>query len=102
MLAIDESKLYSLIEIFKEGFKENFLEEKYKWEAVKHFQDNWNIDAEDFPTMLSNALSKTDTLLDSMSTYPRRMIKQFAFRFPNEVKVLFKVLFNDDSDLKNA
>ena len=100
MLAIDESKLYSLIEIFKEGFKENFLEEKYKWEAVKHFQDNWNIDAEDFPTMLSNALSKTDTLLDSMSTYPRRMIKQFAFRFPNEVKVLFKVLFNDDSDLK--
>ena len=100
MLAIDESKLYSLIEIFKGGFKENFLEEKYKWEAVKHFQDNWNIDAEDFPTMLSNALSKTGNLLAAMNFFPRRMIKQYATRFPKDVKGLFEGLFNESSDLK--
>ena len=100
MLAIDESKLYSLIEIFKEGFKENFLEEKYKWEAVKHFQDNWNINAEDFPTMLSNALSKTGNLLAAMNFFPRRMIKQYATRFPKDVKGLFEGLFNESSDLK--
>ena len=100
MLAIDESKLYSLIEIFKEGFKENFLEEKYKWEAVKHFQDNWNIDAEDFPTMLSNALSKTGNLLAALNFFPRRMIKQYATRFPEEVRGLFEGLFNESSDLK--
>ena len=100
MLAIDESKLYSLIEIFKEGFKENFLEEKYKWEAVKHFQDNWNIDAEDFPTMLSNALSKTGNLLAALNFFPRRMIKQYATRFTKEVKGLFEDLFNESSDLK--
>ena len=100
MLAIDESKLYSLIEIFKEGFKENFLEEKYKWEAVKHFQDNWNIDAEDFPTMLSNALSKTGNLLAALNFFPRRMIKQYATRFPKEVKGLFEELFNESLDLK--
>ena len=100
MLAIDESKLYSLIEIFKEGFKENFLEEKYKWEAVKHFQDNWNIDADDFPTMLSNALSKTGNLLAALNFFPRRMIKQYATRFTKEVKGLFEELFNESSDLK--
>ena len=100
MLAIDESKLYSLIEIFKEGFKENFLEEKYKWEAVKHFQDNWNINAEDFPTMLSNALSKTGNLLAALNFFPRRMIKQYATRFPKDVKGLFEGLFNESSDLK--
>lgn len=100
MLAIDESRLYSLIEIFKGGFKENFLEEKYKWEAVKHFQDNWNIDAEDFPTMLSNALSKTGNLLAAMNFFPRRMIKQYATRFPKEVKGLFEGLFDESSDLK--
>ena len=100
MLAIDESKLYSLIEIFKGGFKENFLEEKYKWEAVKHFQDNWNIDAEDFPTMLSNALSKTGNLLAATNFFPRRMIKQYATRFPEEVRGLFEGLFNESSDLK--
>ena len=100
MLAIDESKLYSLIEIFKEGFKVNFLEEKYKWEAVKHFQDNWNIDAEDFPTMLSYALSKTGNLLAATNFFPRRMIKQYATRFPEEVRGLFEGLFNESSDLK--
>ena len=100
MLAIDESKLYSLIEIFKEGFKENFLEEKYKWEAVKHFQDNWNIDAEDFPTMLSYALSKTGNLLAATNFFPRRMIKQYATRFTKEVKGLFEELFNESLDLK--
>ena len=100
MLAIDESKLYSLIEIFKEGFKENFLEEKYKWEAVKHFQDNWNIDAEDFPTMLSYALSKTGNLLAATNFFPRRMIKQYATRFPEEVRGLFEGLFYESSDLK--
>ena len=100
MLTIDESKLYSLIEIFKEGFKENFLEEKYKWEAVKHFQDNWNIDADDFPTMLSNALSKTGNLLAALNFFPRRMIKQYATRFTKEVKDLFEELFNESLDLK--
>ena len=100
MLAIDESKLYSLIEIFKEGFKENIHEEKYKWEAVKHFQDNWDIDAEDFPTMLSNALSKTANLLAAMNFFPRRMIKQYATRFPKEVKTLFEGLFDESLDLK--
>ena len=100
MLAIDESKLYSLIEIFKGGFKENFLEDKYKWVAVKHFQDNWNIDAEDFPTMLSYALSKTGNLLAATNFFPRRMIKQYATRFTKEVKGLFEELFNESSDLK--
>ena len=100
MLAIDESRLYSLIEIFKGGFKENFLEEKYKWEAVKHFQDNWNIDAEDFPTMLSYALSKTGNLLAATNFFPRRMIRQYATRFPEEVRGLFEGLFNESSDLK--
>ncbi len=100
MFTIDESKLYSLINVYKENFEQNFPNEKYKWEAVKHFQDNWDINAEDFPTMLSNSLSKTGNLLASVSNFPRRMIKQFAVRFPEEVKELFKTLYNEGFDLK--
>ena len=100
MFTIDESKLYSLINVYKENFEQNFPNEKYKWEAVKHFQDNWDINAEDFPTMLSNSLSKTGNLLASVSNFPRRMIKQFADRFPEEVKELFKTLYNEGFDLK--
>ena len=100
MFTIDESKLYSLINVYKENFEQNFPNEKYKWEAVKHFQDNWDINAEDFPTMLSNALSKTGNLLAALNFFPRRMIKQYATRFPKEVKGLFEELFNESSDLK--
>ena len=100
MFTIDESKLYSLINVYKENFEQNFPNEKYKWEAVKHFQDNWDINAEDFPTMLSNALSKTGNLLAALNFFPRRMIKQYATRFPKEVKGLFEELFNESLDLK--
>ena len=100
MITIDEQKLLPLIKQYKEGFNQYFPLEKYKWEAVKHFQDNWDIDAEDFPAMLSQSLSKTENLLASMSSFPRGMIIQFAERFPEEVKALFASLFDESKDLK--
>ena len=100
MIAIDQEKLQTLIKEYKEDFKENISVELYKWEAVKHFQDNWNIEAEDFPTMLSQALSKTENLLASMNNFPRRMINKFANLYPTEVKELFSILFNDALGLK--
>ena len=33
---------------YKEAFQERWIDEKFKWEAVKWFQDNWNINAENF------------------------------------------------------
>ena len=101
MIAIDQEKLQTLIKEYKEDFKDNISVELYKWEAVKHFQDNWNIEAEDFPAMLSQALSKTANLLASMSSFPRGMIVQFAERFPEEVKALFASLFDETKDLKD-
>ena len=100
MIAINQEKLQTLIKEYKENFKENISVELYKWEAVKHFQDNWNIDAEDFPAMLSQALSKTENLLASMNNFPRRMINKFANLYSTEVKELFATLFNDTLGLK--
>lgn len=100
MIAIDQEKLQKLVEEYKADFKENIPLELYKWEAVKHFQENWDIDAEDFPAMLSRSLSKTENLLASMSNYPRRMIKQFAQRFPQDVKSLFVALYDETVNLK--
>lgn len=53
-------------------YKENFVSkqwpnEKYKWEAVKCFQDNWDVNAPDFADMLSRSLAKTYNLLASMN-----------------------------------
>ena len=100
MITIDQERLLKLVEEYKADFKENIPLELYKWEAVKHFQDNWDLDAEDFPAMLSRSLSKTENLLASMNNYPRRMIKQFAQRFPQDVKSLFVALYDETVNLK--
>ena len=100
MITIDQERLQKLVEEYKADFKENIPLELYKWEAVKNFQDNWDLDAEDFPAMLSRSLSKTENLLASMNNYPRRMIKQFAQRFPQDVKSLFVALYDETVNLK--
>ncbi len=100
MIAIDQEKLQKLVEEYKADFKENIPLELYKWEAAKHFQDNWNIDAEDFPAMLSRSLSKTANLLASMSNFPRKMIEKYATLYTEEIKELFSILFDESLDLK--
>lgn len=103
MITIDQERLKKLVEEYKADFKDYISRELYKWEAVKHFQDNWDLDAEDFPAMLSNSLSlnKTKNLLSSMNNFPRGMIVQFAERFPNDVRNLFSALYNETIDLTN-
>lgn len=100
MITIDQEKLQRLVEEYKSDFKENIPLELYKWEAVKHFQDNWDIDAEDFPAMLSRSLSKTANLLASMSNFPRKMIEKYATLYTEEIKELFSILFDESLDLK--
>ena len=101
MITINQERLLKLVEEYKADFKEYISRELYKWEAVKHFQDNWDLEAEDFPAMLSNSLSlnKTKNLLSSMNNFPRGMIVQFAERFPNDVRSLFSALYNETVDL---
>ena len=70
--------------------------EKYKWQAVKWFHDNWDINAPDFPKMLEISLSKTFNLLDSHRNYPRGMILEMAKRFPEEVRRMFSNLFDEN------
>jgi 5-methylcytosine-specific restriction protein B len=45
--------------------------EKFKWEAVKCFQDNWDVNAQDFSEMLVRALDKTENLLVSANNFPK-------------------------------
>ncbi len=63
---------------YKEHFPIGWSEEKYKWEAVKHFQDFWDINASDFVDMFVQATSKTYNLLASSYYFPLDTIKVFA------------------------
>ena len=86
------------------GFKQDFVgrqwpNEKYKWEAVKWFQDHWDVNAPDFAGMLSEALNKTYNLLASMNNFPWRMIEKYAKQAPEDVRAMFIALFDETTDV---
>lgn len=99
-MTIKQDILTQLLDFYKESFNNHWEEEKYKWIAVKSFQDNWNIEAADFASMLDRAMKKTTNLLASKNNYPLQMLKKFATVAPNETKQLFIELFNESLDLE--
>ncbi len=87
---------------YKEVFvSEQWPNEKYKWEAVKCFQDNWDVNAADFSDMLTRSLAKTYNLLASMNNFPAKMIQGFAKVAPEEVRAMFIALFDENNDVVN-
>ncbi len=97
---IDNSKLQDVLSYYKKDFvQKQWPNEKYKWEAVKHFQDNWDINAPEFAEMLTRSLEKTYNLLASMNNFPAGMIEGFAQTAPEEVRSMFIALFDETKDV---
>lgn len=97
---MNREKLQKIIDSYKKHFKKHWNKEKYKWEAVLHFKQNWDIDAKDFPLMLEKSLEKTGVLLQSSNFFPRLTIIEFAKREPETVRTMFMNLFNEKKELK--
>ena len=92
----DQTRLAEILVQYKADFVDwEWKDEKYKWEAVKHFQDNWNINAPDFAEMLERALAKTYNLLASMNNYPKGVIVGCAKIAPEDVRAMFMALFDE-------
>lgn len=96
----DQFKLQTYLNDYKKEFaSKRWNSEKYKWQAVKHFKDNWNPEAENFADMLDNALSKANNLLGSKYSYPKAMIVRFAKEFPDETKQMFLDLYAENGSV---
>ena len=74
------------LEEYKKDFDSEWQDEKYKWQAVKCFQDNWDVNAADFADMLTRSLAKTYNLLVSMNNFPGKMIEGFAKAAPEDLQ----------------
>ena len=96
---IDNEKLNPILEGYKTYFPAHWKDEKFKWEAVKHFQDHWNIDAENFGDMFKEATDKTFSLLASGYAYPRLMVINFAKADDEAVRSMFQNLFDESQDM---
>lgn len=72
-------------------------DEGYKFDALRHFQITFNIDAEDIANNLKSALSKVDNLAIGASYYPISSLNDIATNKPEEVRNAFRVLFSNDT-----
>lgn len=96
----DQFRLKNVLAQYKQSFvSTQWGNEKYKWEAVKWFQDNWDVNASDFSEMLSRSLDKTFNLLASNNNFPKGMIVGFAKAAPEEVRAMFIALFDESQDV---
>ena len=98
---INSEALSAVITAYKEYFPSHWVKEKYKWEAVKHFQSHWDLSAPNFASMLETATEKTDNLLTSGYFYPRTMILNFAKADPEAVRSMFQNLYDETKSLSS-
>ena len=101
-IKIDVLELRGFIAKYKASFGKTRLGEDneiYKWKAIKCFQDNWDINAPDFLSMLQAALALTGNLLTNDYNYPKGMLEVFAKIKPEDVREMFRSLFDESIDV---
>jgi hypothetical protein len=91
--------LRQYIDEYKLDFERVNQQEIYKWKAVKCFQDNWNIEASNFLEMLSQSIRLTQNLLKSGQYFPLRMLEHYATQRPEELRQLFRNLYEEENDI---
>ena len=102
---IDQERFNEVLESFKQSFAWRWStdghDEQYKWKAVKHFQDNWDINAHDFAEMLRESIAPayTKNLLASSGRFPGGMMSIYAQAAPEEVRAMYIALFDEGEDV---
>lgn len=92
-----------ILKYYIKEYKRNFdwvsQQEIYKWKAVKCFQDNWDLEADNFSEMLLTSIKLTQNLLKSGQYFPLRMLTHYSRLKPQELRELFRDLYNEEQDI---
>ena len=99
--AENAKQVEALIPLYLEEIKKPDYDEVYKWKALIHFQKTFDLEAENFPVMLRDALSLAKNLLTSSYYFAYKMITRFAESYPLETKSAFENLFDETQDLSD-
>ncbi len=102
-LSID--RLRAAIAKYKAFLGNADYDELYKWEALKQFQENWNIEAEDFADMFNrsfnvNLSDDKNNLLAGKHFYPLQTLKDFIVIDAEQVRIMFYALYDEESGHK--
>ncbi len=92
---MDKQLLEKALQSYKADFSIRFRDENYKWEAIKWFQEHWDIEAENFYDMFTQATEKTYNLLAAMNYFPRGMIQLYSEMEPEIIRQMFRNLYDE-------
>jgi hypothetical protein len=84
---------------YKRNFQKIHHQEIYKWKAIKQFQQYFDIEAPDLHENLELSLREASNLLDSGNYFPKRMLLKNTFETPEQIREMFKILFDEDFDI---
>ncbi|WP_152286727.1 hypothetical protein [Flavicella marina] len=74
----------------------------FKWDALKQFQDNWDLKAEDFKEMYENSFSKNvaTRLWEGENFFPKQAMLTMIDYDEEKVRGMFRNLLNEEKDLE--
>jgi len=74
----------------------------FKWDAIKQFQDNWDLKAEDFKQMYENSFSKnvSTRLWEGENFFPKEAMFVMLDYDQEKVRGMFTNLLNEEKDLE--
>ena len=100
---MEVKKLQAKIEAFKSFLKKDRnLGEVYRWEAMSHFKDHWNIDAPDFGKMYDESLSSqvTQRLWKRENWRPKEVMLELINLEPDFARKSFRNLFDETANIE--
>lgn len=92
-------KIKEVLASYKASFATVDKEERYKWEAIGWYKQHWDIDAEDFASMVKTAFGEMKNLLTAGMYYAYKMLTDYAQADPEAVRGLFKTLYDETISL---
>lgn len=99
-----QQKITEWIQIYLEHIQEISIdrhvnqEEGYKFEAVDHFQKNFNLETTNLAEMLKEAIPDNNLSVGA-GYWPRIMLIKYAEMFPEETRIILRNLFDNTKDI---
>jgi len=87
--------------VYKKLIASAEYDELYKWEALKNFQDTWDIEAVDFRAMYDNSFKSkiSGNLWANPHWFPKGTMLAFIDHDKERVRQMFRELYNEDENI---
>lgn len=94
-----EEGLLPFIESYCNDWEYDVSQEKYKWDAIKIFQQSFNIAAQDLSANLKESMAPSYNLLAGPFYFPLSMLSQMAKYSTEEIRLALRNLYDESIPL---